>query len=161
MRITLGGGGTDLPSYYSKHGGFVRSMAVDKYFYTVINPRDDDKMQIISSDFKTIETRNREHINKFSLEIPKVVMNHFGIKRGCNIFMGSEIPSGTGLGSSGSVMVNLIKAISSFNKIELSSMIAGFGLKKTYRTLHTTGFITMDTAGNQHIGLLLIPIAWV
>ncbi|MEK6967632.1 MAG: galactokinase [Nanoarchaeota archaeon] len=120
MRITLGGGGTDLPSFYSDHVGFVLSMAVDKYFYSVISPRDDDRIQVISSDFKTIETRNKENIDKLALEIPKVVMKHFDIQRGCNIFTSSEVPSGTGLGSSGSVMVNLIKALSVFNNIEMS-----------------------------------------
>ena len=55
MRITLGGGGTDLPLYYSEHTGYVLSMAINKYFYSIINPRDDDKVQIISSDFKTTE----------------------------------------------------------------------------------------------------------
>ena len=120
MRITLGGGGTDLPSFYSDHVGFVLSMAVDKYFYSVISPRDDDRIQVISSDFKTIETQNKDNIDKLSLEIPKVVMKHFDIQRGCNIFTSSEVPSGTGLGSSGSVMVNLIKALSVFNNKEMS-----------------------------------------
>src|SRR3989338_2532994 len=120
MRITLGGGGTDLPSFYSDHVGFVLSMAIDKYFYSVISPRDDDRVQAISSDFKIIETQNRAHIDKLTLDIPKVVMKHFDIQRGCNIFTSSEVPSGTGLGSSGSVMVNLIKALSVFNNVEMS-----------------------------------------
>lgn len=120
MRITLGGGGTDLPSFYSEHVGFVLSMAINKYFYSVISQRDDNKIQVISSDFKSMEVLDKQEIDKFTLEIPKVVMKQFDIQRGCNIFLSSEIPSGTGLGSSGSVMVNLIKSFSVFNAIELS-----------------------------------------
>ena len=38
FRVTLGGGGTDLPSYYAKHGGFVFAMGIDKYMYVMVNP---------------------------------------------------------------------------------------------------------------------------
>jgi len=120
MRITLGGGGTDLPSFYSQHTGFLIAMAIDKYFYTVISPRHDNKVQIISSDFKSIEMKPMDRMHEITMAIPKVVMKHLGIERGCNIFMSSEIPSGTGLGSSGSVMVNMIKSLSVFNGLDLS-----------------------------------------
>ena len=120
MRITLGGGGTDLPSFYSQHVGFLITMAINKYFYSVVSPRQDNKIQVISSDFKSMETKAIERMNEITMEIPKVVMRHFDIDRGCNIFTGSEIPSGTGLGSSGSVMVNMIKAMSVFNGLDLS-----------------------------------------
>ena len=120
MRITLGGGGTDLQSYYSNHVGFVLAMAIDKYFYSIISPRADNKIQVISSDFKTMELNYGNEIERISLRIPSVVLKHFNIEKGCNIFLSSEIPSGTGLGSSGSVMVNMVKAISTFNNLDLS-----------------------------------------
>lgn len=120
MRITLGGGGTDLASYYSQHVGFVLSMAVDKYFYTMIRPRSDSKVQVISADYQIIETFDLDDVQASTLDIPRIVMREFNIRKGLNIFMSSEVPPGTGLGSSGSAMVNLIKAMSTLNGIDMS-----------------------------------------
>ncbi|MBU4190020.1 MAG: hypothetical protein KJ886_03370, partial [Candidatus Thermoplasmatota archaeon] len=50
VRISFGGGGTDLASYYEKYGGLVVSVAINKYFYTILELRDDDRIQLISSD---------------------------------------------------------------------------------------------------------------
>ena len=56
VRISFGGGGTDLPSYYEKFGGAVLSAAINKHFYTVLEQRSDGKIQIISADLRTVET---------------------------------------------------------------------------------------------------------
>jgi D-glycero-alpha-D-manno-heptose-7-phosphate kinase len=55
MRITLGGGGTDLPSYYSKFGGFILSTAIDKYVYIYVNrPAADDLIRVKYSRYEEV-----------------------------------------------------------------------------------------------------------
>jgi D-glycero-alpha-D-manno-heptose-7-phosphate kinase len=117
VRISFAGGGTDFPSYYEKRGGRVLSAAIDKYFYTVLTERDDGHTQIISADLKTTETC--EQIEKMELrgtelEIPFAVLKYLRCNAGVNLFMASEVPPGTGLGSSAAVCVNLLKTLSVF-----------------------------------------------
>ena len=110
VRISFGGGGTDLPSYYEKFGGVVLSAAINKYFYTILTKRGDDRIQIISSDLRIIETWEditRVNPKGGNLEIPLAVMKSVGINTSVNLFLASEIPPGTGLGSSASVCVNI------------------------------------------------------
>src|SRR5271154_5223230 len=52
VRISFGGGGTDLPSYYEQFGGAVLSTAINKYFYTILGNRTDGRIQVISSDLR-------------------------------------------------------------------------------------------------------------
>ena len=52
VRISFGGGGTDLPSYYEQFGGAVLSTAINKYFYTILGNRADGRIQVISSDLR-------------------------------------------------------------------------------------------------------------
>lgn len=114
VRISFGGGGTDMEAYYSRYGGAVVSTAINKYFYTIYHPRSDNKIQIISSDFQTIQTVEDYYHLKFGegLDIPNAVINFFKLKTGFDLFLASEIPPGSGLGGSGAVTVNLVKLFS-------------------------------------------------
>jgi len=118
VRISFAGGGTDLPSYYKNHGGAVLSTAINKYFYSILTEREDRCIQVISSDLQRmveldeIEYRD-EDLMKYELDIPFAVLSYFKIKKGINLFLASEVPPGTGLGSSASVCVNMVKLISS------------------------------------------------
>ncbi len=128
VRISFGGGGTDLPCYYEKYGGAVLSAAINKYFYTILTKRADDKVQVISSDLRIIETWEditSMNVKGGELEIPLAVMQELGQHTAVNLFLASEIPPGTGLGSSASVCVNILKAFSAylqkpFTKYELA-----------------------------------------
>ena len=123
VRISFGGGGTDLPSYYERFGGAVLSAAINKHFYTVLQKRGDGKIQIISADLRTMETWQniaRMDIRGNALEIPLAVLKEFGCEVSVNLFLASEIPPGTGLGSSASVCVNLTKMLAAYNHISLS-----------------------------------------
>jgi D-glycero-alpha-D-manno-heptose-7-phosphate kinase len=117
VRISFGGGGTDLPAYYEQYGGAVLSTAINKYFYTVLRKRSDGRIQIISSDLRTLETW--ENIASMSLEhsdleIPLAVIKDIGHSIAADLFLASEIPPGTGLGSSASVCINILKALSTY-----------------------------------------------
>jgi D-glycero-alpha-D-manno-heptose-7-phosphate kinase len=123
VRISFGGGGTDLPVYYERFGGAVLSAAINKYFYTVVTKRSDNKIQVISSDLRVIETWDdiaRQSNDSTELEIPLAAVKHFGKNFSADIFMASEIPPGTGLGSSASVCVNTLKALSTYLDVPLS-----------------------------------------
>lgn len=116
VRISLAGGGTDLPSYYERFGGMVVSATIDKYFYVFLSPSRDDGVHIRSSDFNVFShwSASDDLVENGHLHLPRAVLHEFGIDGGFSIFLASEIPPGTGLGSSSTVAVALTKTISTF-----------------------------------------------
>lgn len=117
VRISFGGGGTDLPVYYEQFGGAVLSVAINKYFYTILGARNDGRVQVISSDLRVFE--NWHDIANMSLqgselEIPLAVLKDVGTTVSVDLFLASEIPPGTGLGSSASVCVNILKTLTNY-----------------------------------------------
>lgn len=114
MRISLGGGGTDLEAYYARYGGFVVSSAITKYFYAIITTEESDDLQVISADYRSL-FRQSPYKDLFwdgDLALPKAILHHFGIRRSMNLFVASEVPPGTGLGSSSAAAVTLVRAVS-------------------------------------------------
>jgi D-glycero-alpha-D-manno-heptose-7-phosphate kinase len=117
VRISFGGGGTDLPAYYEQFGGAVLSVAVNKYFYTILGSRTDGRIQIISSDLRVFESLHglsAMQVQESPLEIPIAVLKHLDFSFPVDLFLASEIPPGTGLGSSASVCVNLLKTLCTY-----------------------------------------------
>jgi D-glycero-alpha-D-manno-heptose-7-phosphate kinase len=113
LRITLGGGGTDLPSFYSKHGGLVVSMAIDKYIYLTYKPDHFEKQ--LKLRYSQIEIVNdvselKNHRAKEALLIHK-------INNSCEINSCADLPSNTGLGSSGSFLVGTLNCIREYKKL--------------------------------------------
>jgi len=114
LRISLAGGGTDLPEYYRQFGGAVINTAIDRYVYVFLKTNAYDGLDFASSDFQSFF----RHWGDLPLtwtgefDMPKMIFNHFGVLRGVRLFIASEIPPGTGLGSSSSLAVGLIKALS-------------------------------------------------
>jgi D-glycero-alpha-D-manno-heptose-7-phosphate kinase len=123
VRISFGGGGTDLPAYYQQFGGAVLSTAINKYFYTILGKRSDGRVQIISSDLRIFETWQdiaAMDLEGTGLEIPVAVLKELGSELSVDLFLASEIPPGTGLGSSASVCVNILKTLTSYLQLPLS-----------------------------------------
>jgi D-glycero-alpha-D-manno-heptose-7-phosphate kinase len=117
VRISFGGGGTDLPSYYERYGGAVLSAAINKYFYTILGARGDGRVQVISSDLRVFENWQdiaSMPIRNSELEIPLAVLKDLGSKVSVDLFLASEIPPGTGLGSSASVCVNILQTLTNY-----------------------------------------------
>ena len=114
VRISFGGGGTDLAAYYRRYGGIVVSTAINRHVYTIVSNGVFDSQQIISADYHTFYRRSLSEnlIWDGDLALPKTVLGYFGIKTGIDIFLASEVPPGTGLGSSGSVAVSMVAALS-------------------------------------------------
>jgi len=113
LRISFGGGGTDLEAYYARHGGVVVSATINKYFYVFLSRTIDDAVQITSSDFRMFERRaaGEELSSDGDLGYLKAILQEFGVRRGLSVFTACEIPPGTGLGSSSTVAVALVKAL--------------------------------------------------
>src|SRR5438093_12837074 len=102
MRISFAGGGTDLDAYYAKYGGLVISTTINKYFYAIITTDESDDLQVISADYRSL-FRHSPYNDLFwngDLALPKAVLDHFGIRRGLNLFVASEVPPRSRRGSS-------------------------------------------------------------
>ncbi len=114
VRISFGGGGTDIPGFYEKHGGAVVNITINKYFYSFYCPREDEKIQMISSDFQSLLAVDDFYSLKFGegFDIPSAVIKHYRLYHGFDLFTASEIPPGSGLGSSGAVTVNMVRLCS-------------------------------------------------
>src|SRR6516164_6564317 len=107
LRITLGGGGTDLPSYYRDHEGFLIAAAIDKYVYVTVtrpfNPGIYLKYSALEHVASVPEVRHpviREALALQKLRTPQIEITTL-----------ADIPAGTGLGSSGSFTTALLKAL--------------------------------------------------
>ncbi len=117
VRISFAGGGTDLPAYYEQFGGAVLSTTINKYFYTILGKRTDNRIQIISSDLRVFESSHDIAAMKLEgseLEIPFAVLKDVARDLALDLFLASEIPPGTGLGSSASVCVNILKTLTTY-----------------------------------------------
>jgi D-glycero-alpha-D-manno-heptose-7-phosphate kinase len=112
LRIPLGGGGTDLPSYYSKYGGFVLSAAINKYVYIGLNrPQVDDLIRVKYSKSETVRT-----VDEIHHELVREALRLTGVERGIEIVSMADVPAGTGMGSSGSFLVALLRALHAFKR---------------------------------------------
>jgi D-glycero-alpha-D-manno-heptose-7-phosphate kinase len=107
LRISLGGGGTDLPSYYRKHGGFVLSAAINQYVYITINEAFRPSIILKYSKLEDVErVEDIKHpIIREALRLTGVTGPYL------EIVSLSDIPAGTGLGSSGSFTTALLRAL--------------------------------------------------
>ena len=112
LRIGFGGGGTDLEAYYAEYGGFVLSTTINKYVYGIITPNGGSSCQVISADYQSLFQDRDENGNRGELHLAQAVLEEFPRLPPANLFLASEVPPGTGLGSSGSVAVNLINILS-------------------------------------------------
>lgn len=109
-RMSFVGGGTDMPSFYLKHGGAVVSTSIDKYIYIVVNSKFDDHLRVSYSVTENCDTVDQVH-HPLVRESLKLV----GVTKGIEIVSMADIPaSGTGLGSSSSFTVGLLNALHAY-----------------------------------------------
>jgi D-glycero-alpha-D-manno-heptose-7-phosphate kinase len=122
VRVSFFGGGTDLPTYYQRYGGAVLSTTIDRYVYVLLNVSEQKRLQITSSDYRTFYRHDPGDplLWDGDLSLPRAVLQHFGVTTGLSMFLASEVPPGTGLGSSSSVTVAMVKAISTACGYKLS-----------------------------------------
>lgn len=111
-RITLGGGGTDLPSFYQNHGGFIFAMSIDKYINVIINPSALDRrvrLQYLQSEVV-------DHASKLRHPLAREALLLHGIEQAIEITSIGDLPARSGVGSSGSYLVALLTALHTYER---------------------------------------------
>jgi len=112
LRVSLGGGGTDLPSYYREHGGFLIAAAIDKYVYITLHRRFVEGFLLKYSRLEEAAT-----IDEIKHPVIREALKLAGVQeRNLEITSMADIPTGTGLGSSGSFTTALLKAFHALRK---------------------------------------------
>jgi D-glycero-alpha-D-manno-heptose-7-phosphate kinase len=107
FRISLGGGGTDLPSYYSQFGGFILSAAINKYLYIYANrPAADDYIRVKYSRYEQVSSADEvQH------DLVRPTLQHLKLNGSLELVSMADVPAGTGLGSSSTYLVGLLTAL--------------------------------------------------
>lgn len=112
LRVSLFGGGTDLPTYYRDEGGCVLSTAIDKYIFVTVKRRFDDLLRVGYTQTELVE-----EVSQIKHELIREAFRRTKIDRGVEITTMADIPSaGSGLGSSGAVTVGALHAMHAFRR---------------------------------------------
>ena len=110
-RITLGGGGTDLKSYYAKHGGFLIAGAVDKYCTILANKRFQEDIRLSYSQVEDVASpASVQH------RIFRTALEFIGIENGIELHSTADIPASCGLGTSSTFTVALLNALHAYRR---------------------------------------------
>ena len=158
LRISLGGGGTDLPSYYREHGGFLIAAAIDKYIYINVHQRFVQNFLLKYSQLEEAPT-----VDDIKHPIIREAIRLVGIEqRNLEITSMADIPAGTGLGSSGSFTTALLKALHAFKKnlvhpAELAEQACHIELEKLQGADRKTGSVYR---GLRRDYVLRISLQW-
>ncbi|MFI5269023.1 MAG: GHMP kinase [Chloroflexota bacterium] len=124
LRVSFCGGGTDVPPYPQMRGGLVLCSSIDRYAYTTLIPRLDDEISIESLDYSMVSHGNVDQPLEYDgkLDLAKAVVNRIHSQaRGMKLFLHSDAPPGSGLGSSSAVVVALVAALAKHQDVAMSS----------------------------------------
>jgi D-glycero-alpha-D-manno-heptose-7-phosphate kinase len=110
LRISLCGGGTDVTPYPEEHGGMVLSATINQYAYASLRPRRDSRLTLASLDYDVVARYDHPRRMKLdgNLDLIKAVVRAFKVRRGADLWVHSDAPPGSGLGSSSTLVVALI-----------------------------------------------------
>src|SRR5271167_1167024 len=116
LRISFAGGGTDVPPYPELYGGCVLNVTIDNFAWGSLKPRDDHKIRIKSADLD-LQVELGEDV-KFDgkLDLAKAAIRRLGVLNspGFEIFLQTDAPPGSGLGSSSALVVTMVGLVSEF-----------------------------------------------
>lgn len=115
LRLPLGGGGTDLPSYYSRYGGFILSAAINRYVYIMVNRRFEDSVRV-----SYFQTEIVDEVEQLKHPIVREVLKYTGLGRNLEIVSIADLPANTGLGSSCAFTVGLLNALHTLKREQRS-----------------------------------------
>jgi D-glycero-alpha-D-manno-heptose-7-phosphate kinase len=115
LRISLGGGGTDLPSYYSEHGGFLVSGAIDKYVYMLTHTVFQRRYRM-----KYSETEEVDQASEIRHPILRETLMRYWNGSPLEIASVADVPAGTGMGSSGAFTVCLMKGLAHARRVSMT-----------------------------------------
>lgn len=117
FRISFVGGGTDISDFYSSHGGAVVSAAINKYMYVTVNRRFYDSIRISYSKTEIVDS-----VDEVEHELARECLRVTGVNHAVEITSVSDIPKGTGLGSSSVFTVGLLNALYLYQGMQMSAM---------------------------------------
>jgi D-glycero-alpha-D-manno-heptose-7-phosphate kinase len=111
FRLSLGGGGTDLPAYYSRYGGFFVSGALSSYMHIILNDRFEPGIRVSYSRTEIVDSAE-----EIKHPIVRETLMHLDFRDKIEIVSLADVPAATGLGSSGSFSVGLLNALYAHKK---------------------------------------------
>ena len=117
LRISLGGGGTDLPSYYRDHGGFLVAGAIDKYIYMLMHTAFQRRYKM-----KYSETEDVDDIASINHPILREALRRHWRGNPLEVASVADVPAGTGMGSSGAFTVALLKGLAHARRTSISQV---------------------------------------
>jgi D-glycero-alpha-D-manno-heptose-7-phosphate kinase len=123
LRVSFCGGGTDVPPYPEMRGGLVLCSTIDRYAYATLIPRLDDEISIESLDYSLVTHGNIDQPFQYDgkLDLAKAVVNRMHSQpRGMKLFLHSDAPPGSGLGSSSALVVALAAALGRHQGISMT-----------------------------------------
>ena len=135
VRISMGGGGTDLQSYYSKYGGFLIGATINKYIYITLTKMFEGNLQVKYSKTETVN-----HVDEIQHPTVRESLKLTKISNGIELTSIAEVPSNSGLGTSSSFLVGLLRAL------------------HAYKNEHVTNFEIAEEACKIEIDILKEPI---
>ncbi len=167
LRVSIGGGGTDLPSYYERFGGFLISAGINRYIYNAIHKSFTPNYLI-----KYSKTEQVDAIDQIQHPIVREAFKMHNVGPGIELGSYADIPAGTGLGSSGSFGVGLLKAIHTLKrehvpahllaeeacKIEIDILKEPVGKQDQYIAAFG-GIITMEIAKDGEVDVRPLKIS--
>lgn len=120
FRLPLGGGSTDIPSYYEKYGGFIFAAAVNMYMDIFVKrPRSDDSIHVHYKSFEAVRT-----VAEVKHDIAREALRMMGIQNKVAISFKSDAAAGSGMGSSGACAAGIFKGLSLYRDREISNLEA-------------------------------------
>lgn len=116
FRITLGGGGTDLPSFYEEHGGYIFAMCINKYMYLTLNRRQvtDRKLCLRYNRVEVVDS-----VDEIEHPLAREALRFHDISENLELTSIADLPARSGLGSSGAYLVGLLTAIRAYKRAPL------------------------------------------
>jgi D-glycero-alpha-D-manno-heptose-7-phosphate kinase len=181
FRVTLGGGGTDLPSYYEKNGGFIFAMGINQYMYLTLHQSSVDRRVVLQYS----KTEVVDHVKDIKHELAREALLRHDIQAAVTIASQADLPAQSGMGSSSSYLVGLLTALHAYRRdyvsvqalaeeacdIELNVLKKGIGKQDQYmaafggltvleiakngkvkvESLRLPGWIYTDLLANTHV----------
>ncbi len=123
VRISFAGGGTDLPSYFLKHGGIVVSSTINKFSHVLVKENEGNLININLKDYQAQKSFEIGKILSYAgdvFDIYRAIINRLSINIGFDMTVWGDFPGGTGLGTSSSVVVSTLKALTTLQGQDLS-----------------------------------------
>lgn len=169
LRLSIGGGGTDLPFYSSKFGGSLITAALDKYVYIIVEKRDFTDESLIKYS-QTEIVKDHKNIKHNSI---RAALEYLKINEPIEIISVADIPAGSGLGSSGAFLVALLKALHTYKRehvstkklaeeachIEMNILKEPIGKQDQYASAFG-GIIHLDIDKNQNVNVSPLNISY-